>query len=1733
MPDESNDSPKPSWKRKKSAGAPPDASKRASASRREWTKRRETPADDLKLTRGRGFWLAVVGAGFAVSVLGLVALILLIQPPRPAAVVFVSADYAANLAAPQNVAGRRGIEKVRALSKIPRSFAVFNPPWLRPVLDAPVVLDRKDEWKKLIDDLNERNIREQTIVFVVALQGVADAGGAYLLPNLAAGPEDRLPVSEVVASLAGKFPGKNKVLILEGAQTASDWRQGMLQNDFARCLEELEPEIEKADRLWVLSGCDVDQICWKSEGLGSTVFLHFLTEALQGKAAGSDGRIYLDELHQYLARNVRDWVWSARAALQEPVLLPRSRGGGGSGGGPGVRSRSGADRVFLASAIRGADGSPASAAPVEIPNRDQLKRAWRNFHELDAAAPHPAVHAPARWRLYRSVLVRCEELIQSGDGASSAVERLFGLLNGWDNDFAAERPLGLGKSIENSLAANALQGGRIDDPDPPPDLTRFWEPARPEQLKEVWGRIAAAGASALGERSSAPPGLSARSRAYLDLLNRAVRAGDVVNNLNRAAERILIAKGEGPPLPSEAFLLRMLKIHLPLENRPPHVQALVAEALAVRRQAERAALGIAENETTIDFPYCERIHPWIGPLVEAADADRRRGEDLLFATEEYAVRDAREALARARVQYQAAASRAAVVRAAFAARDRAFARLPDYSRWLAHRHPKDVSDQLAATVRALWPRVHRLSELLKTPSATASLDELAVLTNRESGVGAELDRTARKFVEQQREYDADRRPEDWEAATAAAASTFLDDRDLSIREAIWARLDHIRREDVELASKLDSIQPSSSVRDDKAQDLKARGLVEGETALAVLGQGWYDDPRFGVGARGRFAQDADALDKARTDKGQRSSRILAEIGERIGGRIRAVEQALAESLDKEEALSDLKQARERLPRADLLARALDARTPLPPPGESAPRPSWRLRRLLGHDLLNWSARRAWLDHWYDEDPKARPYYQAVGSRFVEDAFQLFPKSPEAAEVQALLDARSGLGFDEPAPILFTSELSRSVGFRLIENGKVPEGTPVARPEPDAALKLEGNDQTGYRIVARRNDEKMKEGDGKEAGRSIAYVLSSPRVRQAESDPASVPHVESAAFKIRGFFRGQVFERTTPVEIDPIPEVAIEGPGLPNPSAASLAVRASQEIVNQFGEGNGSIAIVLDCSGSMVEAGSPKFAEAKESLIAVLKHLPPGTRLSIWIFGQAADGFINGDNARPIDVEQHEKPELTIRVLRPAALWNPADLEPLREALDGLIPFHGTPLLEAVCNAKVDLDKAKGLKTMLVLTDGKDSRFAENRRFNPSNATIPEFVRNYFKDSGITVNMIFFKLNEKEAKEARDQFEDAISSLEPPGHYFAAQDRERLLATLRRSIKQRLTCRIVGSDGKTAGELDVTSPNEEARWWTEGLRPGSYTLKVQADRVYERGVDLERGDRLVIRLISDGGGIGFERALYSDDFPIRRDSDGAGGWRFSAVRARYEDGKPSGALHLFTILEPTTSDAARLRQARPRFAWFELSPQDGGGGVAVRWRELGGYPAPAWRGAAERWPNDSAGAGPAGPALDAWWIADRATDPEVGLLPLEFDGPRNVDGRSVRSDDGAAAIVESIRVESHPLRVRADRDEPEQVDCLVVRIRYPRNKPFLVDPGRLPGIAPSGFEHRFYLRAGAYTGLFGPITRSEIDGLRSLSLVSIARLKSLAEERKQSAALKLPQPRSAERLPEPPQAVIQP
>ncbi len=1720
MPDDGTKRSRPSWKRTLDPAPKPAEPthewstlkvKRSGAAERPWS-------GSVKVA------CAVVGSLACLAVI--VALIMLLMPPESTAVVLVGADYADNLLVPHNALGWEGLAGIEKISKTRPRLSLF-PAAALPLIRTKLILDQADKWDALIEDLRKKPFREKTILIVVALHGASDSKSAYLIPDRMAGPEDRLELSHVIQSMGQLPPEKRKILVLEGAQVPANWQLGMLHNDFARRLSDLEPEIKKIENLWVLSAADIDQRCWVSEGLGRTVFSHYLIEALQGKASSGDGELTLDDLHDYVFTKVRDWVWNARGAIQEPVLLPAAVDPGDgdtkkqAGGIRRVASR--ANRVVLAT-VDGSNEPQTSAAP----DRDGLKTLWERFHRLDSMIPHPSVYSPRRWRQYRAELVRFEELVEAGASSKAGpVRERFEVL---DRLLDNERFLrGLPGSIENTLAMNAVTGGTIEAGSiSTPGFLEFWKGRPLSDAARAWEKLKASEIPG----SDARPSLRIRMDAFL--LQRAIE--DPAQHLRPAADKLLITRGSDFPQPAEVHFLRMIALWPETSARSAsQFWSLVKQALTVRQRAEQAALAAAGPAGGCFRS--EQIYPWIKARIEAGDLERRNGEDLLFASEKAAWDQSATAFGQAARSYDEAVEGAAAINAALAVRDRALAILPDYSRWMAHRYSDELQDDLNVSLEKLWESTHRLSGHLEKPGDTIAEGFFAPASK---ALAMGLEKLAQRFRSETSRVETERLQGDWEVSTAASAVPFADSSDLSLRTKIWDRLDNIQKHDRELA-KLEPVRISDNDRLQEARHVERRARIEGLMSMAALGPRWFDDPDVFKSELGDHASTLTRIGHGPIDDALRSKTSwheLALAGDLIGERWRQLVPEIERLVSEEKGLAKFGEFQDRLIKADRLGRQLDGGSKALE--ESFTEATGRLRETRVHDLLLRMAERAWRDHWYDENPKEKPYYQVTGASFISDASKLMPQSQEVSVEKERLALTGKLELDGLPTQVLSSERSIGLSYTVVPKGVLPEhGHAVIRPIPDRDIKLE-DEQKRFQAVSR---------DAKRV--SIDFTVQSPLIPQFEKTPSlERPQLVESSLKVEGSFRGQVFERTTRIEVHPVPDTVAIGPPVADPPQAHIAVRASKEIISIFGDGNGSIAIVLDCSGSMLDpANAPKFPQAVRALESVLQFVPKGTKVSLWTFSQLPDNIPLGPDyklARDVRPELRaefdklgEEPELTIHALREAAPWSVAETEGLIRQLHQIRPFFDTPLAQAMWNAAgQDLVGAKGLKTLLVLTDGKDTRLDRSPKYNPENLSVADFVVKHLKPLNVQVNMIFFtpETGKKEIDVAKTNFQGALNRLEPRGSFVTADNLAELKETLKRGIKQKLTYHLLKPDGSKVSEepFDVTGPGDADKW-SKGLAPGIYTLRVLADMPYDKEIRLEAGDWIVVDLIDDASkGIAFRRALYSGNEKFANAAnDERNDWRMSVLANKLERRVRTEELQIVAALERKHVNLDMpIQQIRPRLAWFRVEAEDierPEEKFSVRWHERMFYPGPVWQFDVPRWINDAAGAGMAKPTLKAWWRErDRPDGPSPARhFRLTAAGDVRDLPRPCTVDDGKTVLIESIEVEEHPIEIWPGKPLQNK-SCLVVRIANPENSPYIIDPEALvkAGLDIAGYEHRLYSRANKYAGLFWPVNESQVQKLTKLSLISLDALKNEALKQNNTAKIMLNKPKEDDHLPIP-------
>src|SRR5262249_48899798 len=146
----------------------------------------------------------------------------------------------------------------------------------------------------------------------------------------------------------------------------------------------------------------------------------------------------------------------------------------------------------------------------------------------------------------------------------------------------------------------------------------------------------------------------------------------------------------------------------------------------------------------------------------------------------------------------------------------------------------------------------------------------------------------------------------------------------------------------------------------------------------------------------------------------------------------------------------------------------------------------------------------------------------------------------------------------------------------------------------------------------------------------------------------------------------------------------------------------------------------------------RFHDATDALKEVLATIKKDAYVSVMIFSQQVKG------GQP-------KASETITVLREPKRWDPAEMPDLMEELEKLVPFNDTPLVRAMAKAKQKCfpDDFTGLKSLVVLTDGKDTEFEGDAELNPGGRlSIPAFIEQTFGDAGILVNVVGFKVPNK-------------------------------------------------------------------------------------------------------------------------------------------------------------------------------------------------------------------------------------------------------------------------------------------------------------------------------------------------------------------------------------------------------
>ncbi|MFT5300681.1 MAG: Mg-chelatase subunit ChlD [Mariniblastus sp.] len=207
------------------------------------------------------------------------------------------------------------------------------------------VKDISDSWQnsqlglnkinEYLDDTLNSASRQPVCILYVSGHGAVNKQGepCLILPGYAPRDDSNwLSIGELLQNINSRTPRSTKVLlVLDCVKERNNWKLGILNSTWATRLRQQILENSNPN-LFVLCSAGDAQKSFHSASLRGTVFGNFVRLGLAGCADHSatsndnsfgnrDGQVTLNELHQYVQKNVSQWVLFNRGDVQIPELI--------------------------------------------------------------------------------------------------------------------------------------------------------------------------------------------------------------------------------------------------------------------------------------------------------------------------------------------------------------------------------------------------------------------------------------------------------------------------------------------------------------------------------------------------------------------------------------------------------------------------------------------------------------------------------------------------------------------------------------------------------------------------------------------------------------------------------------------------------------------------------------------------------------------------------------------------------------------------------------------------------------------------------------------------------------------------------------------------------------------------------------------------------------------------------------------------------------------------------------------------------------------------------------------------------------------------------------------------------------------------------------------------------------------------------------------------------------------
>lgn len=500
------------------------------------------------------------------------------------------------------------------------------------------------------------------------------------------------------------------------------------------------------------------------------------------------------------------------------------------------------------------------------------------------------------------------------------------------------------------------------------------------------------------------------------------------------------------------------------------------------------------------------------------------------------------------------------------------------------------------------------------------------------------------------------------------------------------------------------------------------------------------------------------------------------------------------------------------------------------------------------------AKRLWASHWGAINESAKPYYMDLSFSLLEEAKRIAPgslsKSASFTEIENLLKSPSFPEIRMPGEI----SVNGSPDFRLPititpeKNDNFPDGFATILIDKDNPYEL---------------DQSVPESNTSTINSPIDFHLQMHDRNWIDSKNSmlQMPTVSRNSLKVGFLFRGNYKEKEVSVNSTDLPDWR-DFRTLP-PLGGSLAVRCDSKLLSRLGRSGGNVTFLLDCSGSMgvspgVEwSSSAKYEQAVESLIQTVSRLPDGTNISIWVFGEAVGDLKSAD------------PVNTIREVVPFTKLDSMDMTSLKRirkliSYPACEPWNKSPVIQAMDQAKTSLMTQMGPKAMVVITDGQDNVYGRdlsigNPRLKNSQTAnqktdFTNAIRSIFAETGISVNVVGYKLASEEQTVVEQQF-GVVRDLSVAGVFTLVNEPNDLFAVLESILRRKLVYRFESERSNRIRPENISGteiqPIDSAiQWASPSLTEDVYKIWMDVGQRVESRSLVQNGKRHLFRLLQD-------------------------------------------------------------------------------------------------------------------------------------------------------------------------------------------------------------------------------------------------------------------------------------------